>query len=266
MRESRVLGAMLGLAAGDRIGGPTRMALQLSQSLLHSQGFAVEEVAARYLAWWQTEGFDTGPTAARVFLGVEQGQSWEAAAARVNQQAGGLTAGCNPAHRSAPLALCAFIPDHQLAEYAHVEARLTHLHPLAGDVSAAVVCLCRALLRGDSWECARQSAALGRLPETQEALELSEAKRLSAGGFAPEVLRAALAFIETSPSLSEALERAIAFADPANYCPVLVGSLGGARWGAEAIPEALLTSHAVLRPMLEQTAQSLAADWEERAS
>jgi hypothetical protein len=35
----------------------------------------------------------------------------------------------------------------------------------------------------------------------------------------------------------EVLQKSIEFAGPANYCPVLVGSLAGARWGASSISD-----------------------------
>jgi ADP-ribosylglycohydrolase len=260
-RESRVVGVLLGLAAGDRIGGPVRMALQLGQSLMQCGGLSHDDLTERYLEWWRTDAFDMGPTAARVFGRVERGVAWEIASRQVHEQLGGLTAGCNPAHRSAPLAMCASLSSTELAGLAQREARLTHEHPLAGDVAAAVVCVCRGLIEGDSWErvCAR--AAVGRLPETQRALETSARDSLSPGGFAPEVLRAAVAFVGSASSAPEALERAIDFAGPANYCPILVGSFAGARWGAQAIPATLLQLHAPLLAPLSETAQGLARGW-----
>jgi hypothetical protein len=88
---------------------------------------------------------------ARVFelisFGVEPGD----AVAQVHREFGGLTAGCNRAHRAAPLAMCSFIADDDLPATAVQEAKLTHEHGLAGDVSAAVVVLCRALIRGAAW-------------------------------------------------------------------------------------------------------------------
>ena len=50
---------------------------------------------------------------------------------------GGKTAGCNPAHRSPPLAMLAALADDDLPGRAATEARLTHHDPLAGDVAAA---------------------------------------------------------------------------------------------------------------------------------
>lgn len=263
MREARVAGVLLGLAAGDQIGGPVRMALRLGQSLVHCGGFSQDDLTARYLDWWRTDAFDMGPTAARVFLRVERGSSWETAARQVDAEAGGLTAGCNPAHRSAPLAMCAAIPTEALAEQAQREARLTHCHPLAGDVAAAVVRLCRALIEGEDWERACEQAALGCLPETRQALEGTSVAPLSPGGFAPEVLRAAVAIVRAADSADEALSRALTFAGPANYCPVLVGSLAGARWGVHAIPTSLLARHTALLPTLHQTARALALSWQD---
>ncbi|GAB4242659.1 MAG: hypothetical protein Kow00109_18370 [Acidobacteriota bacterium] len=258
--KDRVRGVLLGLAAGDRIGGPTRMALLVAESLLDGPGFDPADLGRRYLDWWCREGFDTGPTAAAVFQSVAAGASYETAAADVERKLHGRTAGCNPAHRSAPLAMSVRIPDADLPAAAAREAALTHRHPLAGDVAAAVVVLCRRLIRGTPWSLAQQEAAAGRLPETRRALELSQ-RRLSPGGFAPEALAAAVHFVGSSATLREALERSVSFAGPANYCPVLVGSIGGARWGAGAVPETFLEHHHAMLPRLRHVAASLAAQW-----
>ena len=74
------------------------------------------------------------------------------ATAQVHREFGGMTAGCNPAHRSPPLSMLAAIADEDLAACAMAEARLTHHDPLAGEVAAAVNKLCRALIRGAAWE------------------------------------------------------------------------------------------------------------------
>jgi hypothetical protein len=66
-RADRVRGVLLGLAAGDRNGGPIRMACELAASLEGLGRFDPEDIGARYLVWWRREGFDTGPVAAGVF-------------------------------------------------------------------------------------------------------------------------------------------------------------------------------------------------------
>ena len=80
------------------------------------------------------------------------------------------------------------------------------------------------------------------------------------GGYAPDVLRAALFFVGTSACFTEALDRSLAFAGLSNYCPVLVGAVAGARWGASAIPPSAL-AHVDILPRVRATAEALAAGW-----
>jgi len=137
--RDRVKGILLGLAAGDKIGGPLCMALQVAESLIDCNGFDMEDIGRRYLKWWRREGFDTGPTSDMVFQLVISGQSFNIAARQVHEETNGYTAGCNPAHRAVPLVMCAELGDDDLAGAAIADAGLTHHHALAGDVSAAVV-------------------------------------------------------------------------------------------------------------------------------
>lgn len=206
------------------------MAIRVAESLVGSGRFDSEDVLHRYLAWWRAEGFDTGPTADSVFRKIASGAAPLEACREVDLEANGFTAGCNPAHRSIALAFSP-LSDDELVSAVQDEARLTHWHPLAGDVAVATVRSCRALSRGRSWPEALNEGAEGRLPETQRAFAPAEVEDLSPSGYAPDVLRAALWFVGHSADLDEALRRSIAFAGPANYCPVLVGSLGGTRWG-----------------------------------
>ena len=148
----RVKGILIGLAAGDRNGGPIRMAVRLAESLAERGTFDVIDVGAKYVDWWHNGAFDTGPTAARVFQLVDNGLSFDNAARQVHEEAGGQTAGCNPAHRSASLAMMPELNAKQLATYAEEEAKLTHYHALSADVAAAVALVCRELVCGVSWQ------------------------------------------------------------------------------------------------------------------
>jgi hypothetical protein len=46
----RCQGVLLGLAAGDRNGGPTELAVRLAESLADRRAFDRDDVLARYLA------------------------------------------------------------------------------------------------------------------------------------------------------------------------------------------------------------------------
>ena len=207
----RARGILLGLLMGDQNGGPIQMALELASSLRRLGRFSLNDVRLRYLTWFQREGTDTGPVSARVFdlisFGVEPGD----AVAQVHREFGGLTAGCNPAHRAAPLAMCSFIADDDLPATAVQEAKLTHEHGLAGDVSAAVVVLCRALIRGAAWSEALEVAAVARQPATQAAMSLAIQPALKPGGFAPDVLRAGVFFCRSAFLVRGRAFRSLAF-------------------------------------------------------
>jgi ADP-ribosylglycohydrolase len=246
----RCRGVLAGLAAGDRNGGPIRMAVRLAESLTDCGGFDPADVRGRYLHWWREGAFDTGPVSDRALELQAAGMPARQATAQVHREFGGKTAGCNPAHRSPPLAMLASLADDDLAICALAEARLTHHDPLAGEVAAVVNKLCRSLIRGDLWD-----VALRRCGEFA-----SQEGPGNGGGYAPDVLRAALHFVGRSACFPEALERSLAFAGSANYCPVLVGAIAGARWGALTIPQVAL-AHVDCLPRVRAAAETLAAGW-----
>lgn len=257
LNEDRLRGALLGLAAGDRNGGPVRMAIRLGESLVERGRFDPGDILSRYVAWRREGAFDTGPVAAMVLAHVASGVPVEDAVRRVHEASGGMTAGCNPAHRCAPLAMAMFLGDGELPGAAIREAGLTHHDPLAGDVAAAVAVLCRSLIRGEPWGKALETSAGGRSPETVRALARPDTEPLRPGGYAPDVLRAAVRFVGQHGTFEDALAASLGFAGPANYCPVLVGAIAGARWGASGIPPEALV-HCGLSDVVRRLADRLA--------
>jgi ADP-ribosylglycohydrolase len=248
--EDRCRGVLVGLAAGDRIGGPIRMAVRLAESLLDCGGFNPADILNRYLDWWREGAFDTGPVSDRALALFATGTPAQDVTLQVHREFGGKTAGCNPAHRSSPLAMFAAIPDEALVACAMTESALTHYDPLAGEIAAVVNKLYRSLIRGVSWDDAVSVCS----EYTQQDGPGNN------GGYSLDVLRAALYFVGSSSTFAESLERSLVFAGPANYCPVLVGAIGGTRWGASAIPQASL-AHVDLLSRVNATATALAACW-----
>jgi ADP-ribosyl-[dinitrogen reductase] hydrolase len=229
--KERRAGMWRGLGLGDKNGGPTQMALRLKQSLESLHRFCPDDIFSRYYSWWLAEGFDTGPTAGGVFELVQAGLPRDEATRQIHEETEGGSAGCNPAHRASPLAMMDFLPLNNLSELARQEARLTHLHPDAGEASAAVVLLCRYLIEGMAWTEALQCVAAQVQGSARLALLDPNVCPLDRSGHAPEVLRAAIAFVSASRNFTSALQASMDFAGPSNYCPVLVGAIAGARWG-----------------------------------
>ena len=122
----RVLGLLLGLAAGDRNRGPTQMALALAESLVEENRYDPVRVFRRYLIWWNggqgEDAWDTGPVAAECFAEFAPGESEssghqtggggksvsikavEETAEKLDRRLGGKTAGTNALHRVVVLA------------------------------------------------------------------------------------------------------------------------------------------------------------------
>ena len=210
-----------GLARGDQYGGPLTMARILYDSLEANQGLDQEDIAARYLAWWRTDAFDTGPVFDAVFQKIDEGIPYAKAAQDVHEEINGATAGCNPAHRIAPLALFDFVSIQDLGKLARTEARITHWHPIAGDMAALMAYLCRFLLDGYTWDDAKLMTQ-SMEPEAWKALKQAS---VSTDGYAPNVMRTAVEFLDQPDSLKSAKE----FAGIGNYCPVIVGALDALR-------------------------------------
>jgi len=235
--QERVRGALLGLAAGDRIGGPTQMALTLSESLIDNQGFILEDIQNRYLKWWLDDGFDSGVVSSQVFKHVSEGMSFKEAAIRVHQNLDGMTAGCNPVHRNAPISLCNQLNDNVIADLAIIETSITHKHNHAAIASSTVAQLLRVLVSGIAWDTALMKIDNINSPLVSDVIKNAKSNKIKSDGYSLNVLSAAIHFVDINKTFDDALEQAIEFSGDSNYCAVLVGSLGGARWGANNISE-----------------------------
>ena len=217
-----------GIAKGDKVGGPAELARIVQESLSSRRTLDVEDLARRYLEWWRTDPYDTGPTFALTMSRVASGMAIEAAVKETHRLLDGNSAGCGPAHRIAPLAACPTIPTERIPAFARAEARITHFHDHAGDAAAVVALLCRYLLDGCSFETAKQHVERAE-PAVWRAIHEAA---LSPGGYSLDVVRTSLHFLDAEDSIGEASK----LAGKENYCPVVVGAIEGARqFGAVAM-------------------------------
>ncbi|PRP83307.1 hypothetical protein PROFUN_09519 [Planoprotostelium fungivorum] len=244
-RRDRCRGVLLGLASGDRNGGPMRMSIRLVESLLANTSYQQSDVIERYYNWFrgpphdEEKCFDTGGVFDSVFQLYSRGIPIDEAAERVQKRGGSV--GVNAAHRGSVLSCASFISKQDLFRITREETYITHANDRSYQVHLAVNLLCRHLIEGQTWEEALLSVEREITDDTViTALKDSKTTKeadLSVGGYAPEVLKAALYFLHRSSDFSAALNESIRFAGPDNYCPVLVGSIGGARYGGAQVLE-----------------------------
>eukprot|EP01121_Diplochlamys_sp_Union-15-3_P004656 TRINITY_DN14848_c0_g1_i1.p1 TRINITY_DN14848_c0_g1~~TRINITY_DN14848_c0_g1_i1.p1 ORF type:complete len:275 (-),score=59.94 TRINITY_DN14848_c0_g1_i1:66-890(-) len=266
----RAKGVLLGLAAGDRNGGPMRMALRLAESILEKKQYNRADVIERYKKWYQgppndeEKAFDTGNTFARVFYFYSQGMDIDCAAQKIYKE--NNSAGINAGHRVTPLACLKQLSYDELLEKTRIESEITHVHPLSVDIAICVNILCRALIEGETFDVA--CSKVRAYTKTKKSFELqtlfgaTDQEQLNKLGFAPDVLKAALYFVQNQADFGSAITKSVEFAGSANYCPVLVGSIAGAKYGASAIsPTFLEHIPEKLLQRITKAAEGLAVFW-----
>ena len=255
---NRAKGCLLGLIAGDDNGGPTAMMLKNLSVMTQTKTLMPQHFGKGYLEWLREDGFDAGVVTNKVLELVDSGLSFDEAAKQVDEELGGMTAGIGPAHRSIPLTLpyvawylrspnffeeCPNTGFREFQSTIEREARLTHLHKEAAEVSLAVNAIIMHFILGkDEFRALDFGMKFINQDLRSDILDNAYFKKsdhLKDGGYAPDVLTAALWFLFHTHTLEDALKQSKEFAGSANYCPVLVGSIGGAMYGYNAIRDSL---------------------------
>jgi len=252
--QDKAIGCLAGLITGDDNGGPTAMMLKNLKIMIQVRTLLPQDFGKGYLEWFNEDGYDAGLVTHKVLELVDSGLSFDDAAKQVDTELDGMTAGISPAHRSIPLTLY-FVawylrspnffeefPNTGFREFEFLisrEARLTHLHKEASEVSIAVNAICMYLILGSD-EFRALDFGMKFINEDLRSNILDNVytknpDHLKDGGYAPDVLTAALWFLFHTDTLKDALEQSKAFAGVANYCPVLVSSIGGAMYGHKEI-------------------------------
>ena len=206
-----------GIQIGDQIGGPTELAKILTDSLIVNKRFDEQDLRQRYLNWWKSDAFDTGPTYANVFNKIDKEMDPKLAVKKVHEEFGFKTAGCGPAHRATPLAGMLAIPTNQLITLAKQEAKITHFDDDAGNGSAIVIMLCRYLLEGKSFEDAEN--LISNSKDLKESWTKLQNAKLKPDGYVYNVIFSALYFIKENRTLEDAIK----FSGKANYCSIIYG-------------------------------------------
>jgi ADP-ribosyl-[dinitrogen reductase] hydrolase len=256
--HDRILGALLGLAIGDALGGPienltpaqivarfpngiaddrglgagdvtddTEMARLVALSLIERRQLDMEDIAARLVRWADGSADRLGPSTSRGVQALKQGVPWWQAGGASEPSSGALP-------RCAPLGLTVPAPGVVSATVACCLP--THRHPLA--IAAAVaqnLLLCQ-LLSGVTW-----SDAVASLESDSFDVEGANTIRSAlATGTAPPgavaVLAEAIACVARASTARTAFVSAIALGGDTDTRGATTGVLAGTRWGAGSLP------------------------------
>lgn len=274
-------GALLGLACGDALGRPiefktrsqisrqhgtvtdmigdgthsqpagtitddTDQALCIARSLVEHGEFVHEDVAARFVDWYESRPFDIGITTSAALRRLADGMSWDEAGERALEERGsGAGAGNGSVMRAAPVAV-AYADDHyRLVEVSRDSSRITHADPrcVAGAAALNIV-IAEHLTGGDDPLGEAVDWLTGADDESREVYErLSKVRtdpkpddELPNGGYVVDTLESALTIAEDAESAEKAIVRAVNLGGDADTVGAVAGAVAGARFGAESLP------------------------------
>ncbi|MCO5220103.1 MAG: ADP-ribosylglycohydrolase family protein [Thermomicrobiales bacterium] len=276
--QDRYLGCLIGLACGDALGAPvefesrsalderfpdglrafigggwldlepgeitddTQMTLDVARSLVALPDGDMDDLAARFLAWRNSDPKDIGNTTRDALDRLAGGVSWQDAGAQTVESRGPVdSAGNGAIMRCAPVALRFRNDPCRLRDVSIDVARITHANPLCTWASVAVDQAIAALLHGESIPAALELASTGIAnDDVREAITLASIgvrDDISSNGFVLDTLTAAFWALRHTDSFEEAVVMAVGLGGDTDTTGAVAGSLGGARYGIDAIPD-----------------------------
>lgn|SRR5919109_1211170 len=295
--QSRIRGALLGLAVGDALGAPlessapqeagrvveaglemsggrgwepgqwtddTAMALALAESIAERGLIDTADVARRYIAWADGNPRGIGAITRGALRGAKDDNDTRSRAKALHEQAG-LTAGNGTIMRAAPIGLAAATKD-EARQAAHADASLTHYDHAAACASAA---LCAALIaiRDGSDPIEAAAAEVGdhaKLTLVTEAVQARHEGPIRSVAASPEAgtcwatLGVCLFALTAHDDYESGVAWAIGLGGDADTNAAATGALLGFRDGVEAIPERWLGPLRD-RDRIEKAAEGLSA-------
>jgi ADP-ribosyl-[dinitrogen reductase] hydrolase len=276
--EDSARGALLGLACGDALGRPvefrsaasiareydrvtemleqgthgqpagrvtddTELALCIARSLVERDAFDGEDIADRFLAWFESDPFDIGLLTADTLGAYAEGTSWRDAGREVWQhRPEGQNAGNGSVMRCVPHALAFASDPETLVRASTLSSGITHHDPRCRYGCAILNCTVAGFLRGAD---APLETALARV-ESDAPEELLAALRvvpdrlgdaqLQTTGYVVHTLQTALHDALTADTAEEAIVTAVNRGGDTDTVGAVTGAIAGARFGAETLP------------------------------
>jgi ADP-ribosyl-[dinitrogen reductase] hydrolase len=242
-------GGWLNLASGE-ITDDTQMTLALARSLVACGDLDMEDVEARFLAWFESQPKDVGRTTRAALRHLAAGLPWQEAGERAAQ--GGRAAGNGTVMRCAPVALRFRGHEDALRRASLDTARITHADARCTWGAVAVNQAIAHLLDGGAKEGAVEAAIEGVEEAEVRGVVLGAAARsrheVRSGGFVLDTIGAAFWCLLQHETAEETIVAAVGLGDDADTTGAVAGALAGARHGARTIPARWL---AVLQPRAE---------------
>jgi ADP-ribosyl-[dinitrogen reductase] hydrolase len=298
--EDRARGVLIGLACGDALGRPvefatparierehgrvtemlghgthgqpagtltddTEMALCIANSLVERGRFDAEDIARRFLAWYERGPFDIGLMTRGSLERIRDGESWNwAGELEWAQRPEGQNAGNGSVMRTGPLAVAYAGEPGRLLTASVDASRITHADPRCTLGCAVLDLTIAAAMQGREAPLAvaldilaeLESSVQRTIPVPREATldlegglprELRSALeglpggvapgQLSNGGYVVDTLQTALYDALQADSAEAAIVTAVNRGGDTDTIGAVAGAVAGARFGASSLPD-----------------------------
>ena len=223
----------------------TQMILRIARSLVEHDEFVLEDVAERFVAWYQDGPFDIGMMTADAPRQLDTGASWDEAGQTVwEHRQEGQNARNGSVMWCAPYALAFHDDPDTLVSVSRDSSTITHDDPRC-QYGCAVLSLTVANLLHD--RAVPLQTALDRVEadapdELLTALtgvpdSVAEAD-LQSNGYVVTTLQTALYHGLTADSTHDAIITAVNMGGDADTTGAIAGAVAGARYGLESLPAA----------------------------
>ncbi|MCD2204557.1 ADP-ribosylglycohydrolase family protein [Halobacterium sp. KA-6] len=284
MDSDRARGILLGLACGDALGRPvefssatqieaehgqlaemvgygtwnqpagtitddTEQALCIARSLVDHQGFDPADIAARFVAWFDSDPFDIGRMTIRSLSRLKHGAAWDEAGQTVwKQSPEGQNAGNGSVMRCPPLVIPYADTRERLAEVSRQSSQITHADPRC-TYGCAVLNLTVAGLLEDV-DAPLQAALKDVSSDAPEELVSSlgplargdSPATLNTSGYVIHSLQTAMHDALTASTAEDAIITAVNRGGETDTIGAITGAVAGARFGASQLPDRWLST------------------------
>jgi len=219
-------GGWLKLKAG-RVTDDTEMALALGRALIASNGWNAVAVADSFTAWLKTRPVDIGNTCRR---GIQRYILNGSMSGPVSEG----DAGNGAAMRNLPVVLATLHNDEAFRQQTLDESRFTHNHPLSDAATLTLGEMTRTMVKGGGVLDCREivNALLRDYPKFQ-----FEPYPGRASGYILDTMQTVLHFFFDADSFENLVVDTVNRGEDADTTGAIAGMLGGARYGASAIPK-----------------------------
>ena len=219
----------------------TEMALALAESLLYRCPLDPVDLAQRFVAWYQAGPPDVGLHTSSVLSRIATGQPWAEAVEAVQRHKPD-SAGNGSVMRCWPVALAHWDDLDPLLADSHLQSRVTHPHAECEAGSAFVNVAIFYLLRGMApAQAVARALDEAELPEPLRlVIDAAPGRRrdeLANSGWVRHTLESAAWGLLSTDSFEEAVVQVVNLGGDADTAGAVVGSLAGAAYGLQAVPD-----------------------------